>query len=140
MVTLTRLTMADYWIPSVYGESAQPLLAVCLEAETNVWQIAGGVLNPSQQQELRSAILAYHASKPDPKSVLYARAYSLLAATNAKGGRDGRSRPDSVFSLLMIDPLAGLSPATRELAQTRLFGERTVFLAQRMPRLLRWET
>ena len=140
VVTLARLTVADHWVSSAYGQSARPLLAVCQEAETNVWQIAGGVLNPSQQEELRSAILAYYVRKPDPESVLFVRAYSILAATDAKGERGGRSEHGSVFSLLMIDPLAGLSPATRELAQTRLFGERAVFLAQRMPQLLRWET
>jgi hypothetical protein len=36
-------------------------------------------------------------------------------------------------------PLAGLDPATRELAETRLFGQRALFIAQRMPTLLRWE-
>src|SRR5690606_2332970 len=50
-----------------------------------------------------------------------------------------RSEPTSVFSLLRLDPLSGLDPATRELAETRLFAERALFLAQRMPDLLRWE-
>ena len=39
----------------------------------------------------------------------------------------------------MLDPLSGLDPATRELAETRLFAERALFIAQRMPDLLRWE-
>jgi hypothetical protein len=46
----------------------------------------------------------------------------------------------SVFNLLSIDPLAGLDPATRELANTRLFAERGLFLARHMPTLIRWET
>jgi hypothetical protein len=46
----------------------------------------------------------------------------------------------SVFNLLAIDPLAGLDPATRELANTRLFAERGLFLARHMPTLIRWET
>ena len=53
------------------------------------------------------------------------------------------SRPgitSSVFNLLAIDPLAGLDPATRELANTRLFAERGMFLARHMPTLVRWET
>jgi len=40
----------------------------------------------------------------------------------------------------MVDPLSGLNPATRELAQTRLFAERALFVGQRMPALLRWQT
>jgi hypothetical protein len=39
----------------------------------------------------------------------------------------------------MLDPLSGLDPATRELAETRLFAERALFIARRMPTLLRWE-
>jgi hypothetical protein len=39
----------------------------------------------------------------------------------------------------MLDPLSGLDPATRELAQTRLFAERALFIAHWMPNLLRWE-
>jgi hypothetical protein len=39
----------------------------------------------------------------------------------------------------MLDPLSGLDPATRELAETRLFAERALFIAHWMPNLLRWE-
>ena len=38
------------------------------------------------------------------------------------------------------DPLAGLDPAVRELTQTRLFAERALYVAQKMPLLLRWQT
>jgi hypothetical protein len=47
--------------------------------------------------------------------------------------------PSSVFKLLDIDPLAGLDPATRELTETRLFGERAMFIVQHMPQLLEWQ-
>ena len=45
----------------------------------------------------------------------------------------------SVFSLLDIDPLAGLDPATRELAQTRLLAERAMFIGERMPQVIQWQ-
>jgi hypothetical protein len=44
-----------------------------------------------------------------------------------------------VFSLLYVDPLAGMEPAVREVAQTRMFGERVLFVTQKMPTLLRWQ-
>jgi hypothetical protein len=51
------------------------------------------------------------------------------------------SRPKSQrLTAVPIDPLAGLDPATRELANTRLFAERGMFLARHMPTLIRWET
>ncbi len=43
----------------------------------------------------------------------------------------------SVFSLVNLDPTAGLDPAVREITLTRLFAERAMFTAQRMPFLLR---
>jgi hypothetical protein len=45
-----------------------------------------------------------------------------------------------VFNLLMIDPLAQLDPATRELANTRMLGERGLFMARHMPTLIRRQT
>jgi len=50
------------------------------------------------------------------------------------------TKADSVFSLLQVDPLSGLDPAVREIAQTRLFAERALFVTQKMPMLLRWQT
>jgi hypothetical protein len=45
-----------------------------------------------------------------------------------------------VFGLLMLDPLAGMDPAVREIAQTRLLAERALYVSQKMPTLLRWQT
>ena len=45
-----------------------------------------------------------------------------------------------MFSLLNVDPLAGMEPAVREVAQTRMFAERVLFVTQKMPTLLRWQT
>jgi DNA repair ATPase RecN len=40
----------------------------------------------------------------------------------------------------MIDPLSGLDPAAKELAETRLMAERALFLSRHLPELIRWET
>jgi len=47
---------------------------------------------------------------------------------------------NSVFSLVNLDPTAGLDPAVREVTRTRLFAERAMFTMQRMPFLLRLQT
>ncbi len=57
---------------------------------------------------------------------------------NSTEGR-GSFLPSSVFALLDINPLARLDPATRELAETRLFAERALFIGQRMPELIQWQ-
>ena len=138
-VTVTRMGLEEYWQPDVFGESAQPMLESCRIAETEIWQLAGTVLKPEQQAELHKAIVAWHQQNPQPESVLAARTLgfaSQLAAANTTGS----DKSDSVFNLLKVDPLSGLDPAVREIAQTRLFAERALFVTQKMPTLLRWQT
>jgi hypothetical protein len=45
----------------------------------------------------------------------------------------------SLFSVLDLDPLASLDPAARELTQTRLFGERALFVGNHMPQIMEWQ-
>jgi hypothetical protein len=58
----------------------------------------------------------------------------------AGAGRRKGSELDSVFNLLALDLMAGLDPATREIAQSRLFAERAFYVTQKLPTLLRWQT
>lgn len=138
VVTRSRMVVEAYWLPGVYGESARPFLDVCREAETQLWQIATPLLTTAQQEELHQTIQTLHQQDSDPPIFLPIQALNFVT-TVARVGQKKRSEPSSVFSLLMLDPLSGLDPATRELAETRLFAERALFLAQRMPDLLRWE-
>jgi hypothetical protein len=127
-----------YWLPKVYGESARPLLDTCRELETQLWQLVTPLLTTAQQGELRETIDTLHQQDREARTLLLAQASNFVADV-AKLSQRKRSEPASVFSLLMLDPLSGLDPATRELAETRLFAERALFIARRMPTLLRWE-
>lgn len=138
-VTVMRASLEEHWRPRVFGDSAQPLLDSCRDAETNVWQFTGRLLNPAQQAELRQAIARWRQQNPLPENVLAARAVGF-ASRVAEASQTDTTRPENVFSLLNVDPLAGMDPAVRELAQTRLFAERAIFLTQKMPMLLRWQT
>jgi hypothetical protein len=138
-VTVTRTALEEHWLPDVFGESARPMLDSCRNAETNIWGLAGKVLNPEQQTELRSAITAWCRQNPLPESVLAARAVDF-ASQVAQANKSDSAELDSVFNLLALDPLSGLDPATREIAQTRLLAERALFVTQKMPMLLRWQT
>jgi len=111
----------------------------CRDSETNIWGITASALKPEQQAELRSAIESWCRSTPAWESMLAAHSsgFTSLVAESSKVDTSSRS---SVFSLLMLDPLTGLDPATREIAQTRLFAERALYVAQWMPTLLRWQT
>jgi hypothetical protein len=138
LITRSRLIVEAYWLPEVYGEAARPFLEVCREAETQLWQIATPLLTAAQQEELRQTIHTLHQQDRNSRILLPTQALNF-ATEGAKGGQKQRAGPASVFSLLMLDPLSGLDPATRELAETRLFAERVLFIAHWMPNLLRWE-
>jgi hypothetical protein len=137
-VTITRASLEEYWEPKVFGESAQPMLDSCRNAEKNIWLLAGRVIKPEQQEELRAAIEAWRRQNPQSDSMLAARALGFTSRVAEATKADSKASA-SVFSLLNLDPLSGLDPATREIAQTRLFAERALYVALWMPTLLRWQ-
>ena len=140
LATLNRMNVEDYWMPKIYGESAKPYLLASQEVEKAIWRIAATELRKDQVEELRAAIKTWHKQYPNARSPrdLGSLGFSSEIAQIHRSSRPGMT--SSVFNLLSIDPLAGLDPATRELANTRLFAERGLFLARHMPTLIRWET
>jgi hypothetical protein len=138
-VTVTRMALEEYWQPKVFGETARPLLEYSRNAEAEIWKLAGTVLTPEQQAELRRGIATWHSKNPLPEGLVAARALGF-ASQVADAGEIKEAKPGSVFGLLGVDPLAGMDPAVREIAQTRMFAERALFVAQKMPMLLRWQT
>jgi hypothetical protein len=139
--TLNRMNVEDYWIPrKIFGDSAKPYLRASQEVEREIWRIAGTVLEKDQISELRAAIEAWHRQHPSMRSPrdLGSMGFATEIARMNRSPQPGITT--SVFNLVVIDPLAGLDPATRELANTRLFAERGLFLARYLPTLIRWET
>jgi len=137
-VTMSRMTVEESCQAGTFGESATSMLEGCRFAETDIWQLASTVLKPAQQTELRQAIEVWHRQNPLPQSALAARAVGFAA--QVAQANQSTTKSDSVFTLLNLDPLSGLDPATREIAQTRLFAERALYVTQKMPTLLRWQT
>lgn len=138
-VTETRLSLEEYWSPKVFGESALTLLENCRTSEAEIWRATDKILQPEQQAALREAIRTWHLQNSKPENLLVARAVGL-AMQVAQVNRADVTKPGSLFSLFMLDPLSNLDPTRREIAQTRLFAERALFVAQKMPTLLRWQT
>lgn len=137
LVTLARLTVESRWVPGEYQASALPLLAACRQGETQVWRIARQALTPAQAAELRKAILAWQRENPTQDAFRTVRAMgfaSMIAKMSRPSGQPGES---SVFDLLDIDPLQDIDPAVREMAKTRLFAERALYIGQKMPGLVR---
>ncbi len=136
-----RWRVQDYWLPKVYGASAEPMLKTLEAREAEIWAIAHRVLTPGMQAELRDSINQWHESASTPEGELEAFASTQLVSEVTKNSKKQKEdlMPSSVFALLDIDPLSGLDPATRELTETRLFAERALFIGQRMPIVMQWQ-
>jgi hypothetical protein len=140
-VSLLRIAIEEQWFKGRFGEAARPMLDACRNSEADIWRLNATILKPEQQKELRQGIEAWYKKNPLPESVLAARALGFTTEIGrASTSTTDKNRPDSVFSLLRVDPLAGMDPAVREIAQTRLFAERALYVTQKMPMLLRWQT
>ena len=137
-VAEARMALEEYWQPEIFGASAQLILDSCRTAEEEIWRYVDRVLKPEQRTALREAIKEWHQKNSKPEDLLVVRAVGL-ALQVAQVTRSDTSKPGSLFSVLMLDPLAELDPTRREIAATRLFAERALFVAQRMPTLLRWQ-
>ena len=138
-VTMMRTALEERWQPEVFGESARPMLESARSGETEIWRLVGTILTPEQQAELRRSIDLWHSQNPLPESVLAVSSLGI-ASQLAEASKDNAAKSSSVFNLLKVDPLSGLDPAVREIAQTRMFAERALFVTQKMPMLLRWQT
>ncbi|MCL4178295.1 MAG: hypothetical protein KJ072_11220 [Verrucomicrobia bacterium] len=137
LATITRMALEEVWVKTTDGPAFEPWLAVSRNLETNAWNLAGGVFPEEQQQELRNAIQRWWDLTPDGHLNFFARPEefsSLIRQTSQKS-----ARPGSVFAFVGLDPTAGLDPAVREVTHARLLAERAMFMAQRMPFLLRWQ-
>lgn len=141
MIILVSLNLknAEYWMPKRYGYSAKPLLSAAQDSEKEIWRIAETALKKERIEELRIGIKAWREQHLDGRTPRDFGSLDFVTEI-AKIHKTNEPNKSSVFNLLMIDPFAGLDPATRELADTRLFAERGLFLARHMPTLLRLET
>jgi hypothetical protein len=138
-VTVSREVIEEYWQPRVFAESAESLLATCRSVEADLWFAIGKWLTTTQQAEFRRAIQNWRKAHPEPESVLAARAVGFASRWVFTSPTDLGSA-GNILTLLLLDPFAGMDPAVREIAQTRFFAERALYVTQKMPRLMRWQT
>lgn len=130
---------AEGWMPKQYGDSAKPVVTVLRNLEHEVWNIAESTLNHDQLVELKTTIEEWIVQRGDGLLQDNIK-FSGIASEIARMNKNQKGEQTSVFHLLMIDPFAGIDPATREILNTRLMGERFLFLSRHMPVLLRLET
>ncbi len=83
-------------------------------------------------------IAEWRAKNPGQRYVGPIRFREFVSALG-KAPTPSSSAPTSIFSLLYLDPLAGLDPTAAAIQETRDLGERAMYYSQRMPMLLSWQ-
>jgi len=138
LAKLTRMAFEEIGQKeAVNGPAFEPWLEVSRSLEAHVWDdLADDVFSAEQLQELRDVLQRWWDANPAGHLSFVARPAETRSLVRQTA--EASSRPGSVFSLVGLDPTAGLDPAVREVTRTRLTAERALFMAQRMPFLVRW--
>jgi hypothetical protein len=112
------------------------------DREKNLTEIAKTILTKDQMDDIIKTVDQWHDKHSFEDSGLGDIASVTIVNQIIQTGSQSKTSDNnaaSVFALLNLDPLAGLDPATRELTETRLFGERVLFMGQYMPQLVEWQ-
>jgi hypothetical protein len=131
----SRVALEEHWVKGPEGAAFEPWLETSRLLETNAWKMVEVFFDPKQQRELRDALIRWHAAEPPDQMGFFARQQEFTAVVRKDFER--APQPGSLFSLVGLDPTAGLDPAVREVTRTRLFAERALYAVQRMPHVLR---
>jgi hypothetical protein len=138
LASVARMVAEDYLVGERFGEAALPLLEASRKLETNAWQLVKSVLKPEQDQELRNLIADWRQKNPHQRYVGAVRFREFAEAIDSLP-KTGATKT-SVFSLLFLDPMAGLDPTLRAVEEARYLAERALYYGQRMPILISWQT
>jgi hypothetical protein len=135
---MARNVVQDFGVKT-YGDAALPLLETQSELESNAWSMARNILQPSQEKELRGLIEEWRRKNPNQRDVGPIR-FREFVATLGRAPKQSSIAPTSIFSLLYINPLAGLDPTTAAIEGIRELGDRAMYYSQRVPMLINWQT
>lgn len=114
----------------VFGpEGGAPLVAALKEGREEAWKLGDRILKPDQRATLESMIGEWRQAHPSAESVAFVR-FDDFAQYRGKTALDGVPLGSGL--------LAPVTEASRQLAETRLLAERAMYLAKRMPLLIRW--
>lgn len=136
MVGLQRRTWDSHWRGRLFDDEIDQRVAAALNRlDEEIWTIVAQALEEEQQAALRELIEQMCETYSDQRYVSGIRASEFAQErqktfVSVKGG-------GSLLTLFALDPLANLSPATREIVESRLLAERVFFFGARLPELMR---
>jgi hypothetical protein len=138
LATVSRMVIEDARSRELFGGPIEPLLETHRSLEATAWALADQFLEPSERKELEDLFTEWRRQNPTERSVSGVH-FREFALTLGKATSPSTVKTGSIFSLLYLDPFAGLDPTTVAIEQSRELAARTVAYAERMPTLLRWQ-
>ena len=124
--------------PAKFGAKAAGLLNVQKELENDIDAIALKTLTPEQLDQLKTLVAEWRTEHPNQRYVSYIRFSDFSEMSSRR--RSKSSNPFSIAGLLSALQVVNMDEATRSVDQARMVAERTIYLSQRIPTLLRWQT
>ena len=138
LATVSRMVIEDAKSREIFGGDLAPLLETHKSLEASAWLLADQFLEPSERKELEDLFAEWRRQNPTERGVGGVH-FREFATALGKASSPDKVKPTSIFSLLYLDPFAGLDPTTVAIEQSRELAARTVAYAERMPTLLRWQ-
>lgn len=126
-ISLERQVLEDYWIPKFYGDNAQVLLTAIRKLEKAVWAMAGEILPPEQQENLRTLIKEWRAAHPEQHLLGNVRLHALASLR----GESPLAKEAETHGIL-----ASVENALVKVDEAFLLAERGMFYVERVPRIL----
>jgi hypothetical protein len=134
LAVLSRMVVEDTLVPQ-YPQQGAALLELHRDLEAKAWKLTDDVLTPAQAEEFRGVLAQWRRQNPKVNSVAFIHFIDFAKAIGRPSPGE-IAPPGGLFAFLGLDPLASLDPAVRQLEQTRLLAERTIYYLQRVPYIL----
>ena len=125
-ISAGKWAVNSYWIPEVFGKSAEPLSEVYARMDRKIWTIVAGVLTAAQQDELRQLIINWEKSHPRMHEVSTARLRNL-DGVHLSAFDDGHR----VWGIL-----GNIRLFLKKVDKSLLSGERVMFCLNHTPQVL----
>jgi len=131
MVTLQRMVWESGAAGQIPPAEAEPVARELRILETEIYDLATRVLPLDAIAKLRALIAKWRRENPEQHYVAYVRFQNLGTSPDA-------NEVNEIFSSGAF--LAPVEAVAREAHEARLLAERTLYLANRMPMLIEWQT
>jgi hypothetical protein len=132
MVAFIELSSNIYerhWLPKIFGQDGKALNQAFKDSVKQIWGIAGKVLSPNQKESLQKVISEWHEKHPNQIDVETVR----LSAFSSETGAQAAGLSEDVGGLF-----TSVQQSTQSVDAARLFAERALYYAQRIPFLFRY--